>query len=130
MYIRVHELAKGIINHSMPGNPVLSIKLIGHYSYIKVPLSFLCTFVAGVQVTLVFDQQFSWGKRLAQQLLNRFDAIRAHRAQASGSESAPSSWSDTVTIQTDWITRKTIVSPSNPKSLNLTHVGSLNVYAT
>ena len=67
MYIALHKRAERIINHSMPTNPVLSIKFVGHDPDIEVPFAFLGTSVPGMQVTLILDEQFDRRKGISKE---------------------------------------------------------------
>jgi hypothetical protein len=58
--VGLDEVAERIINHSMAMQTVYALKNIRNNRDIEMSLAIACTLVPGVQVTLVFDQEFRW----------------------------------------------------------------------
>ena len=60
MDVRFHQRAQRVIDHSMPLQRATAFESVRDDSDVEMPSTIPGTFVAGVQVALVLDQQLRW----------------------------------------------------------------------
>ncbi len=78
MNIRSQKFSQGIINHSVALNPTLSLEFLRYDRNVEMSAPVFGAFMAGMQVALVFDEQFCRMKASLQLFPDRCRAVLSH----------------------------------------------------